>query len=47
MEKGEIKKTVARVKQLKLFNSYKPIKLEIWRTFTDTTLKELMKVESL
>ena len=31
----------------KLFNSYKPIKLEIWRTFTDTTLKELMKVESL
>jgi hypothetical protein len=25
----------------KLFNEYKPIELEIWHTFTDTTMKEL------
>ena len=31
---------IAFVKQL--FNDYKPIKLEIWRTFTDTNLKTLM-----
>ena len=29
------------VKQL--FADYKPVKLEIWRTFTDTTMKELLK----
>lgn len=28
------------VKQL--FDDYKPIKLDIWRTFADTTIKELM-----
>lgn len=26
----------------KLFNDYKPIELEIWHTFTDTTMKELL-----
>ena len=25
-----------------MFKDYKPIKLEIWRTFTDTTINELM-----
>ena len=28
------------VKQL--FEDYKPVKLEIWRTFTDTTIKKLL-----
>jgi len=28
------------VKQL--FDDYKPIELKIWRTFTDTTLKEII-----
>ena len=27
----------------KLFEDYKPIELEIWHTFTDTTMKELLK----
>ena len=29
-----------------MFNDYKPIKLEIWRTFTDTTINELMAMLS-
>ena len=27
----------------KLFKDYKPVELEIWHTFTDTTMKELLK----
>lgn len=26
----------------KLFKDYKPVELEIWHTFTDTTMKELI-----
>lgn len=29
----------------KLFSDYKPIRLKIWDTFTDTTLEEIMKKE--
>ena len=27
-----------------LFEDYHPVKLEIWRTFTDTTMKELLSI---
>lgn len=26
-----------------LFNDYKKVKLEIWRTFTDTILKDILQ----
>lgn len=29
----------------KLFKDYKPVELEIWHTFTDTTMKEVMEIE--
>ena len=32
---------IERVGQL--FEDYKKVQLEIWRTFTDTTMKELLK----
>ena len=28
-----------------VFEDYRPIELKIWRTFTETTLKELQKVK--
>ena len=29
-----------------LFDTFKPVELEIWHTFTDTTIKELMKLKT-
>lgn len=34
---------IERVGQL--FDDYKKVKLEIWRTFTDTTMEEILKIE--
>ena len=30
-----------------LFESYRPIHLNLWRTFTDTTMKELLKLNEV
>ncbi|MBQ0020130.1 MAG: site-specific DNA-methyltransferase, partial [Bacteroidales bacterium] len=35
---------IERVGQL--FDDYKKVKLEIWRTFTDTTMEKIIKLQS-